>query len=325
MANPKDDTDELPIQPGLDAVAARYFGPPTPETQVEFGALSHPGKVRASNEDHYCVIRRRRSRELLLNNLPDDFLPQAHDDAYTMAVADGMGGVAFGELASMLAVRAGWDLTSQAFKWHFKITERETEDIKNVLQVYGQLINRTILQKGREQAGAAGMGTTLTAAILIGTDAYIGHIGDSRAYLYRAGSLRQLTRDHTLAQRLVDKGVIPNIEAADEFMRHALVNCLGGNRNDVEVETHHVPLRDGDCLLVCSDGLTDMVDDEAIARVLSAAPKCDDACRLLVDQASTTAAATTSPSCWLVSPSRVRRQRQSTEWLSKCATASMRW
>src|SRR6266545_1600416 len=125
-----------------------------------------------------------------------------------MAVADGVGGAAFGELASMFALRAGWDLTTGAFKWHFKITEREAEELTEQLRVYGRLMHRALLERVHGDPRLAGAGTTLTGALIVGRDAFIGHVGDSRAYLFRAGSLEPLTRDHTLAQRLVDAGAI---------------------------------------------------------------------------------------------------------------------
>jgi serine/threonine protein phosphatase PrpC len=90
----------------LEALTARFFGPPAVPVRVALGAMSHPGRVRRSNEDHYLVVRRRRSREVLLTNLPEGLLAPSHDHAYVMAVADGVGGAAFGEIASMLSLRS---------------------------------------------------------------------------------------------------------------------------------------------------------------------------------------------------------------------------
>src|SRR4051794_13239886 len=105
----------------LDALAAKHLGPPTPAVRVDVEGLSHPGKVRSHNEDHFAVIRRRRSRDVLQTNLPEGFLPPSQDDSYTFTVADGVGGLAFGEVASQTFFRAAWDLTSSAFKWQFKL------------------------------------------------------------------------------------------------------------------------------------------------------------------------------------------------------------
>src|SRR5437868_3662561 len=97
------------VMPAADDLLARHFGPSPPPVRVTVGAASHTGLVRSNNEDHYLVVERRRSRTVLLTNLPDGFLLPADDTAYVLAVADGMGGAAFGELASSLALRSGWD------------------------------------------------------------------------------------------------------------------------------------------------------------------------------------------------------------------------
>lgn len=129
------------------------------------------------------------------------------------------------------------------------------------------------------------MGTTMTAALIVGADAFVAHVGDSRAYLFRGNRLERLTRDHTLAQHLVDKGALANIEEGGRFMQHALVNCLGAKHQNVDVDFCHVRLSDGDRLLLCTDGLSDMVNDPEIARILGETPSSAEACKRLVDQA----------------------------------------
>jgi serine/threonine protein phosphatase PrpC len=263
---------------------SKYFGPSPVPVQVEFGALSHSGRVRSNNEDHYSIVRQSRSRQVLSTNLAAGFLPShSSDDAYVLSVADGIGGAAFGELASMLALRAGWDLTTSAFKWHFKASDHEIEELSEMLQLYGKLIHGKLLERAESDPRLAGMGTTLTSAITIGLDAVIAHVGDSRAYLVRGGSLTRLTRDHTMAQQMVDAGVIPDIAHASRVMRHMLVNCLGGCTTEVDVDVRHVELADGDRLLLCTDGLTDMVEEDEITRTLGLHTSPDAACRALVD------------------------------------------
>jgi protein phosphatase len=253
----------------VEELAAKFFGQRGPAVHIDVGAMSHAGKVRSNNEDHFSVVRRRRSREVLLTNLGEGVVPRSqHDDVYTLAVADGIGGAAFGEFASMLALRTGWDLTSGAFKWHFLVNESEAEELKEFLKVYGQLIHRRLLNEAVHDPRLAGMGTTITCALTIGLEAFIAHAGDSRAYIFRDGNLQQLTRDHTLAQQLVDAGAIPSVSAASRRMQNMLVNCLGGNRSEVEVDVHQVQLASGDRLLLCTDGLTDMVAEQEIAATL---------------------------------------------------------
>jgi serine/threonine protein phosphatase PrpC len=274
------------LEPDLKDFAARYFGPPTPLVRVEFGALSHVGKVRPTNEDHFAVVRRRRAREVLLTNLPEGVVPcEAHDDAYVMVVADGIGGAAFGELASMTALRIGWELGTSAFKWHFKLTEAEQAELMENLRIYGEVIHRRLRDEAVANPRLEGMGTTITCVLTAGLDGVIAHVGDSRAYVFRGGRLRQLTRDHTLAQELVDAGELASLAEASRFMRVALTNCLGGKFPTVKVETTPLHLADGDRLLLCTDGLSDLVSEEEIIKVLHEQPASQDACRLLVEQA----------------------------------------
>src|SRR5262249_12969844 len=253
--------------------------------RVEFGALSHAGKVRPNNEDHYGVVRRHRSRDVLFTNLPDGFLPPSCQEAHTMVVADGMGGAAFGDLASMLALRTAWDLTSHLYNWPFQINEREAQNVLEQLDVYGKRMHQALLEKARAVPKMSGMGSTITGILLVGTDAFIGHVGDSRAYLLRDNSLQRLTHDHTQAQKLVDVGAYASIADAPRFMRHILVNCLGGKEHDLYVETRHLSLVDGDRLLLCTDGLTDMVNDAEIASILAQHAAPADACQALVPPA----------------------------------------
>jgi serine/threonine protein phosphatase PrpC len=279
------DAETLDDFPSLEALENIYFGQPTPPVRVILGARSHTGKVRAANEDHYAVVRRRRERDVLLTNLPAGSLPQTHDEAYVLTVADGIGGAVFGELASQMALRHGWDLTSNAYQWHFKLTDEQSGSISDQIRAYARLIHRKLQQEGRTDPALAGMGTTITCALTSGFDAVIGHVGDSRAYLFRGNSLERLTRDHTLAQEYLDAGVFDSLKDAPAFMRRTLTSCLGGKKEFVQVDTHMVKLRDGDRLLLCTDGLTDMVDETTIANVLSSYSHPPEACWMLVDLA----------------------------------------
>jgi protein phosphatase len=279
------DTADLKIFTDLDLLAAKHFGPGAPRTHVQFGALSHVGKVRTNNEDHYGIVRRYRTREVLMTNLPADVLTPTREEAYTMAVADGMGGAAFGEVASMLALRTGWDLTANALCWPFLVNDHEVEKVMEQLIVYGKRIHQAVIDRSRQTPESAGMGSTITGVLLVGADAFIGHVGDSRAYLQRGGMIQRLTQDHTQAQALVDAGVFASVNEAPRFMRHVLVNCLGGYAKDVHVETHHLPLLHGDRLLLCTDGLSDMLTDAEISLILNLRLTPQEACQALIDEA----------------------------------------
>jgi protein phosphatase len=129
------------------------------------------------------------------------------------------------------------------------------------------------------------MGTTMTMAWSLGAELFLVHVGDSRAYLCRAGILTQLTRDDTLAQSLVDDGEMTQEEATTSRFRHMLTQSLGGGASDIEAQMHHLKLADGDRLLLCTDGLTEMVEDATISAVLQTSADAAATCRRLVDLA----------------------------------------
>jgi protein phosphatase len=272
------DTAELPAVTDL---VTKHFGPSPPPVRVTFGALSHSGLVRSNNEDHYMVVERRRTRSVLLTNLPEGFLPSADATAYVLAVADGIGGAAFGELASMLALRSGWEQSPGAIKWAWIINDREIEDLKEYLELVFRRIDQALLERARTQPECAGMGTTLTGAYTVGPDAFIAHVGDSRAYLFHEGQLTQLTRDHTAAQECLEMG----LPVPSQSWHHRLTNCLGGSEHELWVDFHHLRLADGDQLLLCTDGLSDLVSVKEIASILGRDIQPQETTQALVDLA----------------------------------------
>lgn len=254
--------------------------------KVDYSALSHVGKVRRNNEDHYLVARLGRSLEPLMTNVPADALPGKLDEfGYGMLVADGMGGAVAGEVASRMAVSLLINLVIDAAKWGRRIDEQEAKGLMERLVRYYSEIHSALVQRAESDPHLSGMGTTLTVAYSFCSDLFIAHVGDSRGYLFRDGSLHQLTRDHTLAQELADRGQIPPEAVARHRFRHILTNVLGGHSGPVDTEIQHLRLADSDRLLLCTDGLTDMLDDGTIADVLN---RCDDPaeiCRALIDLA----------------------------------------
>ena len=148
-----------------------------------------------------------------------------------------------------------------------------------------QQIGAEIVERGRQDATLRGMGTTLTAARSYGRDLLIVHVGDSRAYLYRNHRLLRLTKDHTFVQLLVDRGQLTPEEAARSKARHILTNVLGGSTERVEVDVDLLRLENGDRVLMCSDGLTDLVTDETIGRTLGETRRSADACARLIQLA----------------------------------------
>jgi protein phosphatase len=268
----------------FEEVVARFYEDyPRTTVHAEFGALSHRGLVREENQDHYIVLRRRRWRDVLLSNLPIEQFDHAEQEAYSLAVADGMGGSAFGRLASFLALRVAWDLGSSEMKWAVKMNRRESDELKLKAAVFFSLLDRCVRSAAQEQTPFFGMGTTLTVCYTTGPELFVLHAGDSRAYLYRCGDLRRLTRDHTVSQEMIDAGIAEPESDAEISERHVLTNWVGGGTVKADVEHHR--LADGDRLLLCTDGLTDLVPEVEISALLNAQPRPVDACRALVDRA----------------------------------------
>ena len=264
----------------------RPYESPRHSVRIEFAALSDAGKVRSHNEDHFLVTRMGRTFQVVSTNMPEGTLPGLVDEvAYGMVVADGMGGMAAGEKASQLAIQRGVQLVLNSPLWATRADDEAARELMNRLSGFFRQVDTAIVGEGRADRHLSGMGTTLTLAYLIDASPFIVHVGDSRAYRYRLGKLEQLTHDHTMAQGLADLGAIKPEEVHRHSKRHVLTNFVGGPSSGVEPEIHTVQLQDNDTLLLCSDGLTDMVTDERIAQVLERAPTAESAAKALVDQA----------------------------------------
>jgi PPM family protein phosphatase len=200
------------------------------------------------------------------------------DNAFVRAplfvVADGMGGAQAGEVASKLAVEEFHD----ALPDEGSAEERLTDRIRAA--------NRRIYDLSRTEHEHAGMGTTLTAAYLDDDDHLaVAHVGDSRAYIFRDGELTRLTQDHSLVEELVRQGKLTEEQAAEHPQRSIITRALG-IEGDVEVDTWSYPMRAGDVVLLCSDGLTSMIGEEQIVRILGAEHSLDRAADGLIGAAN---------------------------------------
>ncbi|HUH12580.1 MAG TPA: Stp1/IreP family PP2C-type Ser/Thr phosphatase [Longimicrobiales bacterium] len=221
---------------------------------LQAAVLTDRGRVRASNEDSYLAV-------------PERAL---------FAVADGMGGHAGGEVASRLAV----DTLERALAEADASAPRE-----RVLREALERANRDILERATRDPALAGMGTTLTALELGSDGALIAHVGDTRAYLLRDGLLDRLTVDHTLVQGYVDLGEISAAQARTHRHRHILTRALGTD-SALEVDIRRADVAAGDLLLLCSDGLTTLVDDADLEAILAQPLPLGERARQLVDAAN---------------------------------------
>lgn len=284
MGSDQDDTEEIPALPEPAPMAAPGA---SSLVTVDLAALSDPGKIRSNNEDHYFVGRFQRSMRTLSTNMPRGAMPDSSDETvYAMLVADGVGGSAAGEIASRTAIQALVDLVLETPDWIMRLDDRLAEEALQRMERRFQQVRDTLVARANADPNLHGMGTTMTVAGSVGPELLTAHVGDSRAYIFRrSGRLERLTRDQTMAQSLADSGAITQDEAETSPYRHVLTSALATRGAFVQVELKRWRLHDGDQVLLCSDGLTDMVPDETIARVLEESRTSAQGCRRLLDLA----------------------------------------
>jgi serine/threonine protein phosphatase PrpC len=253
---------------------------------VDVAALTHPGKVRENNEDQFLVGRTERDLEVLRTSLHQDDIPRhLRETGYAMIVADGIGGVEGGEVASRLAIKTLLELVIQTPDWIMRLDDDLAEEFVRRASDRYRKADAAIRKQALSDPSLGRMGTTLTLAVSLAADLFVIHVGDSRAYLLRNGQLQQLTRDQTVVQSLLDAGVLTHQQAATHNMRHVLTQALGQHADKLKIEVQSLKLADGDCLLLCTDGLTDMVPDGEISAVLVNSGKAEQQCQLLMDKA----------------------------------------
>ena len=263
-------------------------GKPMPvHVNVDVAGLSDTGRVRENNEDCFLIARAGRFLETLQTNLPSgEFPTEVNDAGYAMVVADGMGGQAAGEVASKMAIGFLLNLVVNTPDWIMRLEDAHfAAEVLHRAEERCVEINRLLKEEAAANPALEGFGTTLTLAWNVGTVLCLAHVGDSRVYRLRGGQLSRLTQDHTLAQQMADGGMIPQASVARHPLRHLLTNALSGQGTKVDPEVHQLTLEDGDCLLLCTDGLTDMLSDDKIAAALAKGQPADETCRCLVAQA----------------------------------------
>jgi PPM family protein phosphatase len=262
------------------------FEPAAALVRAEFGARSHRGRTHQENDDHYLVVRLAQRPETLLTSLASVDLPLGFDEyAYAAVVADGTGRA--GSVAARLAISTLASLALRFGQWNLRIDPRAASEIIERSERLYRLTNETVVQRGQADPGLAGMAATLTGIYSVGTDLFVAHVGHSRCYLFRDGILAQLTLDHTLRERLANAPYpypIP-VGQAIEDVRHLLTHAVGTGGSGPAVIAEHFRLADDDSLLLCTNGLTDVVDDEAVADVLASRRSPGEQCDLLIDLA----------------------------------------
>ena len=254
---------------------------PRPLTVQAFG-LTDKGKVRATNEDQFLIAELTKAMRVWQTSLPEPKVQVGEERAHLFLVADGMGGHRGGERASALAVVAIEHFTLNTFKWFMGTNSTDAQRVLAGFQSALSQADARIFDEAAEHPELRGMGTTVTMAFHLGRQLCVVHAGDSRAYVHRNGELHQLTRDHTLMADMVNSGAIRPDEVAGHRLRHVITNVVGGPELGVDVESRALEVQAGDRLLLCSDGLTEMVTNEAIAATLDAEPAPEAAAKRLL-------------------------------------------
>jgi serine/threonine protein phosphatase PrpC len=235
--------------------------------QIVSGGVTNVGRVRTNNEDSFRIV----------------------DSMNLYILSDGMGGEAHGEIASAMAVEVVAEHCAEtevdpAMTIFADMPSAWTEKTRRLSSAV-HLANKSIFDSAQKHPEQRGMGATITTAWIDGTRLSIAHVGDSRAYLLRSGSLQQLTSDHSLVAEQVRRGILTPAEAERSDMQSVLLRALGAHP-DIEVDSEEHTLFSSDVLLLCSDGLTRMVTEPEIAGTLQAEPDPTKASERLVELAN---------------------------------------
>ena len=234
---------------------------PTVPMMIELFAAVDPGRARSNNEDSVAT-----------------------DDGVALAVlADGMGGYNAGEVASNMATSF---IRTELGRWLREASKQASDaEVRRAMDICVDNANRAIFNASNSNPQYAGMGTTLVVAVFREERLLLGHVGDSRCYRARGGRLQQITRDHSLLQEQLDAGLITPEQAAFSSNKNLVTRAVGVE-DSVMLETHQHDVEPGDLFLLCSDGLSDMLDDPAIAQVLQAHDSLETSGRALIAAAN---------------------------------------
>jgi PPM family protein phosphatase len=256
--------------------------------QMDCYGLTDIGKVREANEDQFLIADLIKSMLVHHTSLSHENRTRLFGGSQgpLLVVADGMGGHAAGEQASAIAVETLERYVLNTMPWFFRLQESQENDLKEELKAALEACQRSIELASAGSPARRHMGTTLTMAYIIWPRLYVVHAGDSRCYLYRKGKLEQITTDHNMAQQLVERGTLTSEEAQGSRWSHVLWNCLGGGSHELNPEVYKAGLALGDTVLLCTDGLTKLLQDEAIVNLLRQEHGAEETCRRLVSAAN---------------------------------------
>ena len=254
------------------------------EDEIDAHGLTHPGKVRPDNQDHFLLCSLRKQLVVRGSSIPDaDGLLTGSERLASLAmVADGVGGAARGETASRVALTAVTKYVTRSMRCYYG-TGEDDQEFYDALKDGARESHSELLQRSEEDPDYRGMATTLTLYLGVWPRAYLLQLGDSRCYVLRDSELTQITRDQTMAQELVDQGIMKAEQVAGTRLEHTLTSSIGGSHTQPTITRFEMNW--GHVLLLCSDGLTRHVSDDRIREVLRSMTSAQQACETLLQEA----------------------------------------
>jgi len=255
------------------------------DDEIDVHGLTHTGKVRKENQDHFLICALKKQMVVYETSLPqtEHLLVGPQRFAFLMMVADGVGGAAQGADASRLALEAVTQYVAHSTRCYYAAGSQSDEEFTEALQEAAVLCHAQLLRQGQEKPECRGMATTLTLFLGAWPRAYLLQVGDSRCYLLRQDELTQISRDQTMAQDLVDLGVMTRADASKTRLAHTLSSSIGG-RSPAPVVTA-LDIEWGTTVLLCSDGLTNHVSDDRIRDRLRSMKSAKQVCEDLLQEA----------------------------------------
>jgi protein phosphatase len=255
------------------------------DDEIDVYGLTHRGKVRPDNQDHFLICALRKQMVVHQTSLPDTdrLMVGPQRLAFLAMVADGVGGGAKGEEASRLALEGVTQYVADTMRCYYALGSADDEEFYRSLQEGALQCHAELRQRGEEDPEYHGMATTLTLFLGVWPRAYLLQVGDSRCYVFRNGELSQITRDQTMAQELIDLGALARADAAGTRLARTLSSSIGGRQTASAVS--RLDMAWGTVVLLCSDGLTTHVSDERIRQRLHSMTSAQQVCGDLLAEA----------------------------------------
>lgn len=255
------------------------------DDEIDVYGITHAGKVRTDNQDHFLICALKKQVVVHSTSLPEieQLLGEPERLAFLAMVADGVGGGAKGAEASQMALAAVTQYVANSMRSYYTARSSDDKAFTATLKEGALKCHEELVRRGQEDPDYKGMATTLTLFLGVWPLAYLLQVGDSRCYLLQNGELTQLTRDQTMAQELIDLGVTMPEGAAEGPLAHTLSSSIGGRQTAPAVT--RIDMTWGHVVLLCSDGLTKHVSDERIREKLSSMTSARQACEELLEEA----------------------------------------